>query len=73
MWLVAKLRGCKIIIDWHNLGWSILALRLGQEHPFVKVAKWYVSCPHQEPLPRYGSIGLPSFLQITGLTYAAQV
>ncbi|KAI0825399.1 mannosyltransferase [Trametes gibbosa] len=43
VWLVAKLRGCKIIIDWHNLGWSILALRLGDDHTFVKIAKWFES------------------------------
>ncbi|KAH9855786.1 mannosyltransferase [Lenzites betulinus] len=43
VWLVARLRGCKIIIDWHNLGWSILALKLGEEHTFVKVAKWFES------------------------------
>ncbi|KAI0638810.1 mannosyltransferase [Trametes polyzona] len=41
VWLVSKLRGCKVIIDWHNLGWSILALRLGNEHALVKIAKWF--------------------------------
>lgn len=40
IWLVGKMTGSKVIIDWHNLGYSILALRLGNEHPFVKVATW---------------------------------
>ncbi|KAF5338445.1 hypothetical protein D9758_012231 [Tetrapyrgos nigripes] len=39
--LVGRIRGCKVIIDWHNLGYSILALRLGNEHLFVKIAKWF--------------------------------
>lgn len=42
-WLVGRIRGSKIIIDWHNLGYSILALKLGRNHPFVKIATWYVS------------------------------
>jgi len=31
--------GSKIIIDWHNLGYSILALKLGEAHPLVNIAK----------------------------------
>lgn len=42
VWLVGRIRGSKVIIDWHNLGYSILALKLGDNHPFVIVAKWYV-------------------------------
>ncbi|KAK2461736.1 hypothetical protein APHAL10511_006199 [Amanita phalloides] len=38
--LVAKIRGSKLIVDWHNLGYSILALKLGVRHPFVRIAKW---------------------------------
>ncbi|KAG5353854.1 hypothetical protein C0989_001106 [Termitomyces sp. Mn162] len=41
IWLVEKITGSKIIIDWHNLGYSILALRLGNEHPFVRIATWF--------------------------------
>ncbi|XP_078481251.1 chitobiosyldiphosphodolichol beta-mannosyltransferase [Ciona intestinalis] len=33
--------GSKLIIDWHNYGYSILALSLGENHPMVKIAKWY--------------------------------
>ncbi|KAM5542248.1 hypothetical protein V8D89_004121 [Ganoderma adspersum] len=43
VWLVSKMRGCKVIIDWHNLGYSILALRLGESHLFVRIAKWFES------------------------------
>ncbi|KAF8989299.1 hypothetical protein BDZ89DRAFT_1124604 [Hymenopellis radicata] len=38
--LVGRIRGCKVIIDWHNLGYSILALKLGSNHLFVRIAKW---------------------------------
>ncbi|KAJ3758581.1 mannosyltransferase [Lentinula raphanica] len=41
VWLVGKIRGSKIIIDWHNLGYSILELRLPKTHPYVKIAKWF--------------------------------
>ncbi|KAL8283743.1 hypothetical protein RQP46_005538 [Phenoliferia psychrophenolica] len=36
----AVLRGSKILIDWHNTGYSVLAMRLGTRHPVVKLAKW---------------------------------
>ncbi|PCH33027.1 glycosyltransferase family 33 protein [Wolfiporia cocos MD-104 SS10] len=39
VWLVAELRGSKVIIDWHNLGYSILALKLGERHVLVRIAK----------------------------------
>ncbi|EAU92942.2 beta-1,4-mannosyltransferase [Coprinopsis cinerea okayama7 len=39
--LVARIRGSKVIIDWHNLGYSILALRLGQNHIFVRISEWF--------------------------------
>lgn len=29
------------MIDWHNFGYSILALKLGPAHPLVKVSRWY--------------------------------
>ncbi|KAF9229756.1 glycosyltransferase family 33 protein [Gyrodon lividus] len=38
VWMIGRVRGSKIIIDWHNLGYSILALKLGYSHPFVKIA-----------------------------------
>ncbi|GEM10494.1 beta-1,4-mannosyltransferase, glycosyltransferase family 33 protein [Rhodotorula toruloides] len=38
--LAAFLRGSKVIIDWHNTGYSVLALRLGRRHPVVLFAKF---------------------------------
>lgn len=40
-WLVARLRGARFVIDWHNLGYSILALRLGRRHFAVRMARWF--------------------------------
>ncbi|ODH14147.1 hypothetical protein ACO22_06660 [Paracoccidioides brasiliensis] len=37
--LVCKLRNSCLIIDWHNFGYSILALKLGKGHPMVKINK----------------------------------
>lgn len=42
VWLVGGIMGSKVIIDWHNLGYSILALKLGQTHLLVNIAKRYV-------------------------------
>lgn len=40
-WLAARLRGAKLAIDWHNFGYSMLALSVGAGHPAVRVARWY--------------------------------
>ncbi|GAA5876946.1 hypothetical protein JCM16303_006344 [Sporobolomyces ruberrimus] len=37
--LAVLLRGNRLIIDWHNTGYSVLSLRLGSDHPVVKIAK----------------------------------
>jgi beta-1,4-mannosyltransferase len=34
-------RRTKLAIDWHNFGYTILALRLGKNHPFVKLSQVY--------------------------------
>ncbi len=34
--LASRLRGARLIIDWHNYGYTLLALRLGK-HPMVKL------------------------------------
>ncbi|KAA1468426.1 mannosyltransferase [Dentipellis sp. KUC8613] len=39
VFVVGRIRGSKVIIDWHNLGYSILALKLGPNHLFVRLAK----------------------------------
>ena len=35
------LRKTQLVIDWHNTGYSILALKMGRSHPFVKLSKAY--------------------------------
>jgi len=35
-WLVARLRGARLVIDWHNLSHTIAAVRLGDTHRVVK-------------------------------------
>ena len=35
-WTVAKLRRARLVIDWHNLSHTILAVRLGAEHRAVR-------------------------------------
>ena len=40
-WMSLKRRGVKFVIDWHNLGFTLLRLRLGRRHPAVRLARWY--------------------------------
>ncbi|KAF9695137.1 hypothetical protein EKO04_006768 [Ascochyta lentis] len=39
--LVCFIRNTELVIDWHNFGYSILALKLGNNHPLVKVSALY--------------------------------
>lgn len=39
--IVCFLRNTRLIIDWHNFGYSILALKLGATHPLVRLSEWY--------------------------------
>ena len=39
--LVCFLRNTRLIVDWHNYGWSILAGTRGLKHPFVRISKIY--------------------------------
>ncbi|GLA27510.1 chitobiosyldiphosphodolichol beta-mannosyltransferase [Aspergillus phoenicis ATCC 13157] len=39
--LVCFLRQTKLLIDWHNFGYTILALKLGDSHPLVRFSKSY--------------------------------
>ncbi|EDO36970.1 predicted protein [Nematostella vectensis] len=44
-WLVSLLCNCKLLIDWHNFGYTILALGVGTpDHLLVRIAKWYEQC-----------------------------
>ena len=38
--LALQKKGVRFIIDWHNIGYSVLGLRLGQWHPAVRLARW---------------------------------
>ncbi len=33
-------KGVRFVIDWHNIGYTLLRLRLGQWHPAVRFARW---------------------------------
>jgi beta-1,4-mannosyltransferase len=39
--LAARLRGARLVIDWHNLGYAVLALRIGDAHPALRWATRY--------------------------------
>ncbi|OJI91490.1 hypothetical protein ASPTUDRAFT_198452 [Aspergillus tubingensis CBS 134.48] len=39
--LVCFLRHTQLLIDWHNFGYTILALKLGDSHPLVRFSKLY--------------------------------
>ncbi|KAL3480864.1 glycosyl transferases group 1-domain-containing protein [Aspergillus californicus] len=39
--IVCFFRQTKLIIDWHNFGYTILAMKLGDIHPLVRISRWY--------------------------------
>ena len=39
--IVCFLRHTRLVIDWHNFGYSILALRLGNRHLLVWISRYY--------------------------------
>lgn len=39
--IVCFLRNTRLVIDWHNFGYSILALKLGNNHTLVRLSGWY--------------------------------
>lgn len=40
VWFVCIVRRSVMMIDWHNYGYTILALKLGQHHLLVTVSQW---------------------------------
>jgi beta-1,4-mannosyltransferase len=38
-WMAARMRGARLVIDWHNLSHTMLAVRLGEEHRAVRALK----------------------------------
>lgn len=41
-WVAGLFWGSKLIIDWHNYGYTIMSLSHGRNHPLVLIAKWFV-------------------------------
>ncbi|KAI0198906.1 glycosyltransferase family 33 protein [Astrocystis sublimbata] len=39
--LVSMLRNTRLLIDWHNYGWTILSGTKGASHPFVAISRAY--------------------------------
>jgi len=39
-WFSLRRRGVRFVVDWHNLGYTLLRLRLGRWHPAVRLARW---------------------------------
>jgi beta-1,4-mannosyltransferase len=40
-WRALRRDGVRFVIDWHNLGFTVLRLRLGRWHPAVRLARWF--------------------------------
>ena len=40
-WFSLRRRGVRFVIDWHNLGYTVLRLRLGRWNPAVRFARWF--------------------------------
>ena len=40
-WFSLRAQASASSIDWHNLGYTLLQLRLGQWHPAVRLARWF--------------------------------
>ena len=40
-WFSLRRKGVRFVVDWHNLGFTMLRLRLGRWHPAVRLARWF--------------------------------
>lgn len=40
-WFALRKKGVRFVVDWHNLGYTVLRQRLGRWHPAVRLARWY--------------------------------
>jgi beta-1,4-mannosyltransferase len=38
--LIARARGARLVVDWHNFSHSMLSLRLSSGHPVVQAVRW---------------------------------
>ena len=58
-WLLCVLRGGRLVVDWHNYGFTILALTHPETHPLVRLAKWYapsLCCSNNTVVDLIGSL-----------------
>lgn len=39
--VISFLRHTGLVIDWHNLGYTVLGLKIGREHPYVRFSSLY--------------------------------
>ncbi|XP_065588696.1 chitobiosyldiphosphodolichol beta-mannosyltransferase [Cyrtonyx montezumae] len=40
-WVACLFWRSKLIIDWHNYGYTVMSLSHGRNHPLVRIAEWY--------------------------------
>jgi beta-1,4-mannosyltransferase len=40
-WMALRRAGVRFVIDWHNLGFTMLRGRVGSRHPAVRLARWF--------------------------------
>ncbi|HUR32238.1 MAG TPA: glycosyltransferase [Vicinamibacterales bacterium] len=40
-WFALRRRNVRFVVDWHNLGYTVLRQRLGRWNPAVRLARWY--------------------------------
>ncbi len=41
VWLACRLRGARMVIDWHNFGYTVLGLTRGRRDPLVRFSRAY--------------------------------
>lgn len=41
VWLTARIYGARMVVDWHNFGFTVLAQSKGDSHPFVRLSRHY--------------------------------
>ncbi|XP_043208107.1 chitobiosyldiphosphodolichol beta-mannosyltransferase-like [Amphibalanus amphitrite] len=39
-WLACRLRRARLVVDWHNYSYTIMALSVGRQSPLVKITRW---------------------------------